>query len=283
MKQKTVLSVIGGDDRQFYISELLQSKGYEVKTYGIEGHSEGACETLDLALDSANIAVLPLPVTRDGYRINAQADIPFDKFAEKLPPFCRVFAGSLSPAFKDCLEAGGYEYFDYYEDPFFVWNNADISAEGAIYYLMSLLDVTVKGARVLVCGYGRIGKSLSSRLVALGARVTVAARKENDLMQARLAGCKTERIDYSKDNIINISKRYDAVLNTIPNWIFNENNCNFLKGTVYIELASAPYGGRGELLKEICRYKLASGIPGKYAPKTAADAVLKTLIKYIES
>ena len=44
-----------------------------------------------------------------------------------------------------------------------------------------MTDITIHGSNVLVLGYGRIGKSLSRMLKGIGAKVTVEARKEEDL------------------------------------------------------------------------------------------------------
>ena len=51
------------------------------------------------------------------------------------------------------------------------------TAEGAIQIAMEELPITLHGAKTLVIGYGRLGKLLSHRLSAMGAKVSVAARK----------------------------------------------------------------------------------------------------------
>ena len=50
------------------------------------------------------------------------------------------------------------------------------TAEGAIQLAMEELPITLHGARVLVIGYGRLGRVLADRLAGLKARVSVAAR-----------------------------------------------------------------------------------------------------------
>ena len=46
---------------------------------------------------------------------------------------------------------------------------------------MEMTDRTLHGSKILVLGYGRIGKSLSRMLKGIGADVSVEARKEEDL------------------------------------------------------------------------------------------------------
>ena len=48
------------------------------------------------------------------------------------------------------------------------------TAEGAIQLAMEELPITLHGARVLVIGYGRLGRVLADRLAGLKARVSVA-------------------------------------------------------------------------------------------------------------
>ena len=49
---------------------------------------------------------------------------------------------------------------------------------------MEQLPITIHGARVLVVGFGRVGRALAQRLAALGAKVTVAARRYESLAWA---------------------------------------------------------------------------------------------------
>ena len=281
MKKPSVLSVVGGDDRQFYIADIL-SDFFSVKTYGINSDMRKcSVDSTAEALD-ADILLLPLPVTTDGYRVNASCDIPFFDAVLKLDKKCRVCGGKIPPAFKDFLEQNGIDFFDYYADGDVIWKNADVTAEGAVFTLMRELDVTLRDAEILVCGYGRIGKCLASKLTRLGTSVTVAARKKESLYEAEnVFGTETDRINYLRDGIIDTERRYDAVVNTVPNWIFDKHNARVLQNTIYIELASSPYGGEVEYMKKTCgRYVPAPSLPGKYAPVTAAKIIASSLLKH---
>ena len=60
---------------------------------------------------------------------------------------------------------------------------------------MEELPITLHRARVLVLGFGRLGKLADHRFAALGAKVSVAARKWADLAWAEAYGYGAERID----------------------------------------------------------------------------------------
>ncbi len=277
MKNIKRITVLGGDLRQKYLAELLCDDGFEVKTYGIFG-TENNCRDIKHALSDAEILFMPTPMTRDGYRLNADGDILISNITELVPKNCKIFGGGIPPRFKDYFMGCGIEITDIFDDSGYLVRNAEISAEGAVFNLMSSLDKTVSDSTILVCGYGRIGKSLALKLKSLGADVTVAARRVSDLSDAIRSGYKTDKIDYYRESIFDLNRKYDAIFCTVPSWIFSCENASLLKNTVYIELASAPYGGEVEFMKKSCeKYILASGIPGKYAPMSAAKAIFSSL------
>ena len=282
MNKNVIISVIGGDARQVHIADRFGDCGYTVRKFGIDPDIDN-CKSIEEALFDCDLLLLPLPLTRDGYRLNSTNDIMLTRLAELLPMGCKVLGGKIPPRIKDYFESCGIEHYDYFEDNNYVWRNADITAEGAVSMLMRELDITVFGAKLLVTGYGRIGKCLSGKLKALGAVVTVAARKAEDRILASIyGGVKADSIDYCRRGIFDIEKSYDAILNTVPSWIFDSSNASILQDKIYIELASPPYGGEPELLKKYCKkYILASGIPGKYAPISAAEAIFLALPDFI--
>lgn len=287
MKKPIILSAVGGDGRQFFITKLLEQKGFKIRRYGIVADDISGVnteKTLEDALSGADYLLLPIPVTKDGYRLNSCEDILLSDLIKKTDHSCCVFAGKMPPAFKDLLEGNGIKYYDYFDDTAYVWRNADITAEGAIYLLMRELDITLRDSKILVCGYGRIGKCLSKKLKALGAFVTVAARKREDIMLADICGdIHTDELNYRRAGIFDLERSYDAVFNTVPSWIFDASNTAIVRDSIYIELASAPYGGEVEFMKKNCRkYIMGSALPGKYAPLSAARAVFRSLLEFLE-
>ena len=65
------------------------------------------------------------------------------------------------------------------------------TAEGAVQVAMEELPFTLHSARVLILGFGRVGKLTAHRMGALGAKVTVCAQGYADLAWAAAYGHET--------------------------------------------------------------------------------------------
>ncbi len=152
----------------------------------------------------------------------------------------------------------------YYENESYAVKNAALTAEGAISLWMQR-RAPILGRSVLVAGYGRIGRQLAWRLDALGAHVTVAARRSDSRAEAACSG-------FHAVDIINIHGTYDAVFNTVPAPVLRGG----FGGALCMDLASAPGGWADET-----PVLFAPGLPGKYAPQQAAlimrDAIYETI------
>ena len=114
------------------------------------------------------------------------------------------------------------------------------TAEGAIQLAMEELPITLSGARCLITGYGRVGQALARLLVALGANVTVAARKFSDLARAQTLGCETLEIQHLEN-----AGDFDVIFNTVPVLLFSRDILQRMdRSTLLIDLASNHGGGR---------------------------------------
>ncbi|WP_294552042.1 NAD(P)-dependent oxidoreductase [uncultured Pseudoflavonifractor sp.] len=104
---------------------------------------------------------------------------------------------------------------------------------------MEELPITIHGARVLVIGYGRVGRITAQRFQALGAKVSVAARKYADLAWAESLGLGVEQTG----RLLGWLCSYDLVINTVPARVLGEAELGDLKpGCLIIDLASKPGG-----------------------------------------
>ena len=147
--------------------------------------------------------------------------------------------------------------------------------EGAIQIAMEELPITLCSARVLVVGCGRIGKLLAVRLGGLGAHVTVAARKYEQLAWAEAYGFGAEHIHQWGGYLCS----YDLVVNTVPHRLLGvEELSDLKKGCLVIDLASPPGGVDLESARNLgVRVLWALSLPGKVAPVTAG-AGIKTAV-----
>ncbi len=275
MKKIKKVCVLGSDIRQVYIADMLCSRGVEVV------FNEG--DVFKEKLSFFDCFLLPVPVTKDGYRLGDEKGILLMDLLDALPCECTVIGGKIPQFFSDHLLSKDIRICDFYEDKEYIWKNAKITAEGALMLLMQETEFSLEGLKVLVCGYGRIGKCLSKLLGLLGVDVTVAARKKEAVFEASVCGgFDYELIDTACTGKFDTDRKYDVLFNTVPSRIFDEDNFLMLENSIYIELASAPFGGDGELIEKYSKkYILASGLPGKYAPISDSAAAFDVIWRHI--
>lgn len=278
-------AVIGGDKRQIAMAESMSSDGCNVYVVGFEKanfYNKVIKTTLDKAIEKSEYIILPLPVTKDYITLNApfsESSIPINnELAQKLKSkkvFCAMKSKlvQISEVWNDIL------LYDYFEREEFTVRNAVPTAEGAIEIAIHEYLGTINGSRCLVAGFGRIGKILAKILKAMGANVTVSARKQEDLAWIESLGYKSVKTS----KILQKSK-YDIVFNTIPNLIFNAHTLELCaKDTIIIDLASLPGGVDFEAATRLGIKSIqALSLPGKVAPKTAGEIIKLTIYNMIE-
>lgn len=175
---------------------------------------------------------------------------PNDKIhlPETTSPNTCIIGGNLPPL-------GAHPVLDLLQDPQYVAENAYITAHCAVKLAMNRLPVPLRHRKILVIGWGRIGKCLATLLKSLEAEVTVAARKESD--RAMLTALGYEAID-TKDLS---GDKYRIIFNTVPAMILTDN-CPCQK----IDLASSPGITGQDVL-------IARGLPGKEAPEASGELI----------
>lgn len=184
----------------------------------------------------------------------------------------------LSPLPGDITIIGGnlndpllstYTTIDLLQDELYLAENAAITAHCAIKQALCRLPATMHGCQVLVIGWGRIGKCLADLLKNMGARVTVAARKETDRAILRALGYATADTAKLGHDLI----RFRVIFNTVPCPVLNRKQVSYCrKGCLMIDLAS-------KLGIEAEDVIWARGLPGKDAPETSGDLIARTVIR----
>ena len=137
------------------------------------------------------------------------------------------------------------------------------------------MPITLHGSRVLVIGFGRVGRAAAQRMAALGARVTVAARRYESLAWAQASGYGTEQTGQLAGWLCG----YDLVVNTVPALVLGEAELADLKpDCLVLDLASKPGGVDLEAARRLGRTVIwALSLPGKVAPVTAGAAIKNTI------
>lgn len=289
MKKIEKIAVLGGDLRQAALSAMLAEEGFETATWAVAGDVGDAvrCAEWRSAVSMADAVVLPIVAEDDMGRLNAPfapQNEPKPTLAELLEASNAIFLGGRLPnAFAEHARARGREAVDYFLSEEIQILNALPTAEGAVALALEALDITISGARMLVVGYGRIGKALSSLLARMGAHVDVAARKRADLSRIETSGLRPRAL--SPETLSSLVREdYDVVFNTVPCVIFDgEILLAASKKTIYVDLASAPGGfdlsAAHRLGLNVMR---ALSLPGKYFPRTAGRIIGRTVIDHIK-
>ena len=264
-------TLLGGDLRSVYLCRRLMQDGYTVQSYGLELSDVPQCcrcDSLTAALTNTDCVVLPIP-TAEGNLLRAPyscTPISLEAAAKALPKGIPVF-GSKCPLPVTDLTA---------IEPMAI-GNAALTAQCALLLMLQNTERSLIGRRVLILGGGRIGTLLGLKLKDLGARVTVASRREECQAWHKAMGMKAADIHC----IHRLLAMQDMVINTVPSPILDRELLRLLQPhTLLLELASLP-GGFDPMTAEALglRTVMGRGLPGRDAPAGAADIIAETIYK----
>ncbi|MBQ8837151.1 MAG: dipicolinate synthase subunit DpsA [Clostridia bacterium] len=290
MQNNAKIGIIGGDMRQLSLSRRLSENGFEVAVWGLaRGDIGGAVRCTDWrsSVEKSSAVILPLGAFKDGkYVINSSLGgegVPLAELLYIMPKDAILLCPSPDGVVKRSTANHNIAVLDYFNSEELQIKNAIPTAEGAIEIAMRELPITINGSRLLVCGYGRIGKILSTLLEKLGAKVYVCARSESDLAYIEAAG--NIPVSYTDNTFMCTAKMVDAVFNTVPARIIDKTVIeNMSRCKLMVDLASGDGGidfSAAEKSGIKCIHALA--LPGKVAPVTAgeilADSIYTMLLK----
>lgn len=193
----------------------------------------------------------------DGYlRSGASAETIFSM----LPPTVHVIGGNLGAA---CLD--GYTKTDLLRDPYYLARNAEITADCALRLAGKQMDRTFSDTHALVIGWGRIGKCLAQKLSAIGCKVTIAARKEQDRAMLLALGYNSVAIE---DLPASVNKHH-VLFNTVPAAL---PELKLPSNILAYELASSPGLTSDQAI-------IARGLPGTMAPDSSGALIAERIIR----
>ncbi len=268
------LAIIGGDLRQVYAAELLVKRGHSVTAVNTVAPPKGAAlgeEPIEAAR-TADAVLLPIPVTGAGGVIRGTEALLPSTVLSRLQAGSLLLGGNLSAALVASARERGVRTVDYLNRDSFVLQNAYLTAQAALGILLRELPVCLYRTKIAILGFGRIGKFLARMLHALGAEVTVFARRGSDLAMASLIGVETKTVSALEQECALTFAR--AIVNTAPAKLLSKAHLSHLKpNTLLLELASGsdnlPTPPEGASLRILC----AQGLPGKCFPESAGRIV----------
>ncbi len=261
------ITIIGGDNRLKILKNSLSDAGYTVDTIGLYENDSGD-------IKSSQVVIFPVPTTKDGVTVFTPLTnriIKLSAIAEILSKEQLILCCNYSFQNKNSVDYGSFDSY--------ALLNSVPTAEGAINIAIENTDFTLWKSKVLVIGYGRVGKILSNRLAALGCCVTVSARKPAD--HAMIDALGYNFIHTNELNLIPLD--YDIIFNTVDVKVIDDNTLKKLTTELLIDLST--FGGFSlEAAKEYGLKAIkAPGLPGKIAPKTAAEILCGTVTHIINS
>ena len=278
------ISIIGGDLRIVKLAEMLVDDGYKVYTHALDTarslKQNGKIEEFDKiedAVEKADVVIGPIPLSSNKRDINtpfSEKNIPLEELFSKINNKLFI-AGNISDKAYELAEKNNVEIIDILAREELAVLNTISTAEGAIQIAIQETERTLHGSKVLVMGYGRVGKILSKMLFGLGAKVYCEARKTSDLAWIRAYGYEPIELK----NLRQYLSEFDIIINTIPVLILGEDYLKDLnKDCLIIDLASNPGGVDKAVAKKLgIKTIWALSLPGKVAPITSAQFIKDTI------
>ena len=260
--------IFGDDDRQHALFSLFLKKGFNTaissNCFSDETKKVRYSHYFNenKSFEGTDFLIFPIPIKKEmidnifpfAHKNNYIIGGLFDK---ELINFCKYY---------------GISYYDLYKSGSFVANNAKITAEGAVFNAMQSSKITISGSRCLVIGYGNCGKKICGLLKYMKAQISVV---ENNICS------KCHNVSFYNDiNDIKSVHNLDFIFNTAPSAVLTQNILERLsKNVTIIDIASAPGGTDFDYCtKHDITAKLCPGIPGIYAPVTAAHIIFNEIV-----
>lgn len=276
-----IFLILGGDNRSLYLGEYLENQGLKVCYYAFN-HTE-CYNSLEEAMNSSDIIIVPLPFTKDRLTLNTPLfddKVLISDILALLSHKKTVFGGQLPKSFCEELESRNCPYCDYFLLDELAIYNAVPTAEGVVQVLIEELPITIHGMKCGVLGYGKVGKVLAKTLSSLGAEVTVFARKQSSFAEIYASSMRYK----SFDDLATETNDFDALINTVPVKVMGGAQLSKLNpDCVLVEVASAPFGIDFQAAKERAFKVIKAGsLPGKVAPKTAGEIIGRSILPMIK-
>lgn len=265
------LLLVGGDRRALELEKLLEADGYIVDTIGLHDGDEATAKP-----QAAHAALFAYPFSvRDGC-VPTMTGLTLhpEDVLKRLSGYIPLLLG------RGMEKPEGFLCLEYGRDERLERCNAEISAEAAVMESMQRTERALMDSTALVIGYGRFGRALAQRLLALGAQVWAAARRREQRLIAASDGMKPVDIAEMHE----ILPRVHLVLNTVPSEVMGERELKAIQPDCpLLELASAPYGFDREAARKMgVRYDILPALPARYAPLSAAMALKKAAVHLLK-
>lgn len=287
---KKNIAVLGGDLRISTLAKILAEDGNQVRVFGMEKSNEIEendkiikSKNINEAIEASDIIIGSIPFLKsegEMYAIFSEKhikikDLVKNKYKDKV-----FIAGNIPENAEKILKDSYGNVIDIMKREELAILNTIATAEGAIDVAIQNTDTILHGRKVLVLGFGRVGKVVARKFYELSAKVTCAARKFSDFAWIWTFGYDVANIYSLQEDL----KDYDIIINTVPKMIIDKRQMKYMKSNVLlIDLASAPGGINKEDAKDLnLKLICALALPGKVAPITSAYFIKQSIYNIFE-
>lgn len=258
--------IIGGDNRFKNLKEALEEKAYRVETLGLYENDCGS-------ISDSEVIVLPVPSTKDKTNV-------FTPLTGRIIPLSLITENARRSAL--CLTCGytaeGLDCIDYGSSDSYALRNAVPTAEGALKLAVENTSRTLFGAKVLVIGFGRVGKITADRFKRIGCDVTVSTGGKSNFALCEALGFKC----VNTAGLGQIRLDYGIIINTADAEVISEAALKNISSELLLDLST--YGGFSLSAAKALGLNAikAPGLPLLTAPQSAAEILTDTVTNIIE-
>ncbi len=281
-------AVIGGDLRQIYLLSELSKTTHALCHYALcqppkqffPTQHFTAMTSLETAAANSRHIICPIPLSKDSDLLNqsgVKKNIPLKQLLSLLTPEQCFFAGCIPDAFRQEALKKSVLVFDFMKDSELSYFNTIATAEGVICQAITASPMNLHKSRCAVLGYGKCGRILTDDLKRMFCYVTAVSSCKEELAQAALSA--DDAMDLKE--FFTCIGEYHFIFNTIPSVILTKDILVHVNPqTRILDIASAPGGVDYAAAKELnIPAILCPGLPGKYAPLSSAQAILRCIEK----
>jgi len=235
-----------------------------VFTYNGDARIAAAKAALEKKQDGRRIHILPIPTRADEgvERALLGALQSGDLVCAYAPP----------PPLTEAIRARGAHLFNAEGDEGFIGENATLTAEITLGYILSLPRAPAD-LSVGIIGYGRIGQALCRMLLFFGARVRVFTGRKETRAALGEAGIESRPIRYEAGEAMDLSG-IDLLIQTAPAKVFTKENA---PPYPLWNLAAAPFVGEGVAVRQL------SALPAKVTYESGGLALARAVLRFFET
>lgn len=268
---------------------MLAKDNWKVYTYGLENaevlkktENVEMSSTLQEAMQAVKVILGGVPFSSNGAYINnpfSQEKITIEEVMKNAGGK-HFIAGGIKPESLEIARKEKVKVIDLLKREELAVLNTISTAEGTIQIAMEETARTLHGSKVLIMGFGRIGKILAKMLNGIGAKVYCEARKNEDFAWIRAYGYGLVPLKNLKEAL----PQFEIIINTIPSVILTKDYLEKINlESLIIDVASIPGGVDKEAAKRLgIRTISALSLPGKVAPITSAEFIKDTIYHILE-